>query len=121
MGTLLPAPMADARNTSQWTSMMLRRHRRSFRIESNGQLSSVGVQCAFCHSTVDDSFAPGIGHRLDGLGESRSECRVDRSLRISAPDRFGDRLDPRAHLIVASTAVRKNGRQALIQRRPDSR
>jgi hypothetical protein len=33
---------------------------------SNGQLSSVGVQCAFCHSTVDDSFAPGIGHRLDG-------------------------------------------------------
>lgn len=32
----------------------------------NGQLSSLGVQCAFCHSTVDDSFAPGIGHRLDG-------------------------------------------------------
>jgi hypothetical protein len=32
----------------------------------NGQLSSIGVQCAFCHSTVDDSFAPGIGHRLDG-------------------------------------------------------
>ena len=26
----------------------------------------LGVQCAFCHSTVDDSFAPGIGHRLDG-------------------------------------------------------
>jgi mono/diheme cytochrome c family protein len=24
------------------------------------------VQCALCHSTVDDSFAPGIGHRLDG-------------------------------------------------------
>jgi len=33
---------------------------------SDGQLSSVGVQCAFCHSTVDDSFASGIGHRLDG-------------------------------------------------------
>ena len=32
----------------------------------NGQLSSLGVQCAFCHSSVDDSFAPGIGHRLDG-------------------------------------------------------
>lgn len=31
-----------------------------------GTLSSLGVQCAFCHSTVDDSFAPGIGHRLDG-------------------------------------------------------
>jgi hypothetical protein len=36
------------------------------RFGSNGQLSSVGVQCAFRHSTVDDSFAPGIGHRLDG-------------------------------------------------------
>ena len=32
----------------------------------NGSLSSVGITCAFCHSTVDDSFAPGIGRRLDG-------------------------------------------------------
>jgi hypothetical protein len=31
-----------------------------------GNLSSVGIQCAFCHSTVDDSLAPGIGQRLDG-------------------------------------------------------
>jgi hypothetical protein len=29
-------------------------------------LTSVGIQCALCHSTVDDSFAPGIGRRLDG-------------------------------------------------------
>ena len=29
-------------------------------------LRSVGIQCAFCHSTVDNSFAPGIGRRLDG-------------------------------------------------------
>jgi hypothetical protein len=33
---------------------------------SNGSLSSVGITCALCHSTVDDSFAPGIGQRLDG-------------------------------------------------------
>lgn len=31
-----------------------------------GKLSSIGIQCAFCHSTVDDSLAPGIGNRLDG-------------------------------------------------------
>jgi hypothetical protein len=31
-----------------------------------GNLSSMGIQCALCHSTVDDSFAPGIGQRLDG-------------------------------------------------------
>jgi cytochrome c peroxidase len=29
-------------------------------------LKSVGIQCALCHSTVDDAFMPGIGHRLDG-------------------------------------------------------
>jgi len=33
---------------------------------SGGQIQSVGIQCALCHSTVDNSFAPGIGHRLDG-------------------------------------------------------
>lgn len=30
------------------------------------KLASLGIQCALCHSTVDDSFAPGIGKRLDG-------------------------------------------------------
>src|SRR5262249_44466829 len=29
-------------------------------------LTRVGVTCALCHSTVDDSVAPGIGKRLDG-------------------------------------------------------
>jgi len=32
----------------------------------DGSMKSMGVQCALCHSTVDDSLAPGIGHRLDG-------------------------------------------------------
>jgi hypothetical protein len=32
----------------------------------DGSLSSIGITCALCHSTVDDSFAPGIGKRLDG-------------------------------------------------------
>jgi hypothetical protein len=31
-----------------------------------GRLASVGITCAVCHSTVDSSFAPGIGRRLDG-------------------------------------------------------
>ena len=30
------------------------------------RLTRVGVTCALCHSTVDNSFAPGIGKRLDG-------------------------------------------------------
>jgi mono/diheme cytochrome c family protein len=32
----------------------------------NDTLATVGITCALCHSTVDDSFAPGIGKRLDG-------------------------------------------------------
>lgn len=32
----------------------------------DGSLRSMGIQCALCHSTVDDSLAPGIGRRLDG-------------------------------------------------------
>ena len=32
----------------------------------DGALKSVGIQCALCHSTVDDSVAFGIGRRLDG-------------------------------------------------------
>jgi hypothetical protein len=32
----------------------------------DGGVRSMGIQCALCHSTVDDSFAPGIGKRLDG-------------------------------------------------------
>ena len=34
--------------------------------DNSGHLQSVGIQCALCHSTVDNSLAPGIGHRLDG-------------------------------------------------------
>ena len=33
---------------------------------SGGSLRSIGITCAVCHSTVDDSFAKGIGKRLDG-------------------------------------------------------
>src|ERR671931_1852768 len=35
-------------------------------IFTDGKLTSVGMQCALCHSTVDDSLSPGIGRRLDG-------------------------------------------------------
>ncbi len=34
--------------------------------DENRQLRSMGTQCALCHSTVDNSLAPGIGRRLDG-------------------------------------------------------
>jgi hypothetical protein len=34
--------------------------------DAKKNLVSIGLTCATCHSTVDDAFLPGIGHRLDG-------------------------------------------------------
>ena len=42
----------------------------------DGQLTSVGITCALCHSTVDDSLTTGIGRRLDGW--------VNRDLNVGA-------------------------------------
>ena len=36
------------------------------KVVDGGRIKSIGVTCALCHSTVDDSLAPGIGRRLDG-------------------------------------------------------
>ena len=36
------------------------------KVDDAGNLVELGITCALCHSTVDDSVAPGIGHRLDG-------------------------------------------------------
>jgi mono/diheme cytochrome c family protein len=35
-------------------------------INGKDVLTRVGITCALCHSTVNNSFAPGIGQRLDG-------------------------------------------------------
>jgi cytochrome c2 len=35
-------------------------------IDANNHITRLGVTCALCHSTVDDSVQKGIGHRLDG-------------------------------------------------------
>ncbi len=38
--------------------------------DPQGRITSVGIQCALCHSHVDDALAPGIGRRLDGWPNS---------------------------------------------------
>src|SRR5688572_21865781 len=35
-------------------------------INSKDTLTRLGITCALCHSTVNNSFAPGIGNRMDG-------------------------------------------------------
>lgn len=35
-------------------------------VDEAGRLTKVGITCALCHSSVDNTFAPSIGKRMDG-------------------------------------------------------
>lgn len=35
-------------------------------VDANNHITKLGITCALCHSTVDNSVMPGIGHRKDG-------------------------------------------------------
>jgi mono/diheme cytochrome c family protein len=35
-------------------------------VDSANHITRLGITCAFCHSTVDNSVMPGIGRRMDG-------------------------------------------------------
>jgi Cytochrome c len=66
---------------------------------ANGGMQSMGVTCALCHSTVDNSFAAGIGHRLDGW--------ANRDLNVGAIIAAAPNLKPVAALLgVAESDVR---------------
>jgi cytochrome c peroxidase len=67
--------------------------------DSAGALRSVGISCALCHSTVDDSFAPGIGKRLDGWG--------NRDLNIGAIVATAPNLQPFVDLLGVDEATVK--------------
>ena len=62
-----------------------------------GQLSSMGIQCALCHSSVDNSFAPGIGHRLDGW--------ANRDLNVGAIVALAPDLSPVTNLLGVDDAT----------------
>src|SRR5215207_8020006 len=65
-----------------------------------GTLRSVGLTCAVCHSTVDDSFAPGIGRRRDGW--------APRDLNVGAIVSLAPNLSPITDLLrVDEATVRK--------------
>ena len=65
--------------------------------DQSGQITSVGIQCALCHSTVDDSFAPGIGRRLDGW--------PNRDLDVGAVIGLAPDLSPVANLLGVDEAT----------------
>ena len=53
-------------------------------------LTSVGITCALCHSTVDDSFTDGIGRRLDGW--ANRDLNVGAILALSPAPEFTEDL-----------------------------
>ena len=57
----------------------------------------MGIQCALCHSTVDNSLAPGIGHRLDGW--------ANRDLNVGAIVALAPNLKPIADLLGVDEAI----------------
>jgi hypothetical protein len=62
-------------------------------------IKSIGIQCALCHSTVDDSFAPGIGKRLDGW--------PNRDLNVGAIISLAPDLSPFTQLLQVDEATVK--------------
>src|SRR5207245_7191193 len=64
-----------------------------------GNIKSMGVQCALCHSTVDNSFAPGIGQRLDGW--------ANRDLNVGLIVSLAPNLTPIADLLRVDVATVK--------------
>src|ERR1700730_7992665 len=65
----------------------------------DGSVKSMGIQCAFCHSTVDNSFAPGIGKRLDGW--------ANRELNVGAIVSLAPNLKPFTYLLGVDVATVK--------------
>jgi hypothetical protein len=64
-----------------------------------GTLRSVGLTCAVCHSTVNNSVAPGIGQRLDGW--------ANRDLNVGMVISLAPNLTPVKKLLGADQATVK--------------
>ena len=98
--------------------------------DGDGAIESIGIQCALCHSTVDDSFAAGIGSRLDGwpnrdldvgaiiaaspdLSPIQGLLGADRATVVSVLESWGPgKFD--ASLLLDGKAVRPDGESAAV-------
>jgi hypothetical protein len=86
------------------------------RVDDAGTLTSVGITCALCHSTVDDSFTEGIGRRLDGWANTDLNVGAILGLSPALPDdlkmEFAEwgpgKYDPRHHAFDGATLIPLN-------------
>jgi mono/diheme cytochrome c family protein len=86
------------------------------RVSEGGQLTSVGITCALCHSSVDNSFATGIGRRLDGWANTDLDVgaivALSPALDEAAKTEFNawgpGKYDPRHHAFDGTSIVSLN-------------
>jgi hypothetical protein len=86
-------------------------------VSDGRRLTSLGITCALCHSTVDDSFAKGIGKRLDGWANRDLNVGAIVSLSPAIPEalkaefrKWGPgRYDPRHHAFDGANLIPHTG------------
>ncbi len=86
------------------------------KVDDAGELTRLGITCALCHSTVDNSFTTGIGKRLDGWPNRDLNVGAILGLSPALPDslkaEFGTwgpgRYDPRHHAFDGTNIIPLN-------------
>ena len=86
------------------------------RVNAAGTLTSIGITCALCHSTVDDSLTAGIGHRLDGWAATSLDVgaivslspALDAATKAEFQTWGPGKYDPRHHYFDGTTLVPLN-------------
>jgi len=85
-------------------------------VNETGRLTSIGVTCALCHSTVDNSFTHGIGKRLDGWANRDLNVGAIVALSPALPDALKaefrtwgpGKYDPRHHAFDGTNLIPLN-------------
>jgi len=85
-------------------------------VDRAGRLTKFGVTCALCHSSVDDSLAPGVGKRLDGWANTDLNVgaivalspALDESTKAEFRSWGAGKYDPRHHAFDGTNLIPLN-------------
>jgi hypothetical protein len=89
---------------------------------TDDRIKSIGITCALCHSTVDDSLAPSIGIRRDGWPNLHLDVGAIVALAPGLPDTFRDefltwgpgKYDPRHHVFDGANVIELHPRSPSV-------